>query len=255
MLFDTHAHYNDNRFKHDRYEAIEMAHNSGVSYILNVSYSIPSLNQSISLSKRFSYVYAAVGIHPHYASELNDELLNQIRSLAANKKVVALGEIGLDYYRNLSPQDVQKLWFAKQIALAKELDLPIIVHNRDAHEDVYSILKSEDAKTVGGVIHSYSGNVEMARKLLDNNFYISISGPVTYRNAKELADVVRFVPGDRLLIETDCPYLTPEPFRGKRNDSSLVRLVAERIAEIRGASLEEIARVTTDNAKRLFRIA
>jgi hydrolase, TatD family len=226
MLSDTHAHFNDNRFKHDRDEAIRNAHDSGVSYILNVSYSI---EQSVSLSKKYSYIYAAVEIHPHDAKEMNEDVMNKIRHFAENEKVVAIGEIGLDYYRDLSPRDIQKKWFIKQIDLSKKLKLPIIVHIRYANEDALDVLKTENAKDVGGIIHSFSGDVKMAREVLDNNFYISVGGPVTYKNARHLIDVVRFVPDDRLLIETDCPYLTPEPFGGKRNDSSLVRLVAEKI--------------------------
>ncbi len=254
MLFDTHAHFNDNRFKHDRDEAIKNAHESGVSYILNVSYNIPSIDHSVSLSRRYSYIYAAVGIHPHYSKEMNDEVLNKVRSMAGNEKVVGIGEIGLDYFRDLSPRDVQKKWFVEQIDLAKELKLPVIVHIRDANEDALNVLKAENARDVGGIIHSFSGDVKMAKEVLDNNFYISVGGPVTYRNVRNLIDVVKFVPDDRLLIETDCPYLTPEPFRGKRNDSSLVRLVAEKIADVKGKSFEEIANVTTNNAKRLFNI-
>jgi len=254
MLFDTHAHFNDNRFKHDRDEAIKNAYKSGVSYILNVSYNIPSLEHSLSLAGRYSFIYAALGIHPHYSKDMNDDLLDKIRNLCENKKVVAIGEIGLDYYRDLSPRDVQKEWFIKQINLAKELKLPIIVHIRDANEDALDVLKAENAKEVGGIIHSFSGDIKMAKDAIDNNFYISIGGPVTYPNARNLIEVVKFVPEERLLIETDCPYLTPEPFRGKRNDSSLVRLVAEKIAEIKGKSFEEIASITTNNAKVLFGI-
>lgn len=254
MLFDTHAHFNDNRFKHDRDEAINKAHEDGVSYILNVSYNIPSLDQSVSLSRKYNFIYAAVGIHPHYSKDMDGELLIKLRNLTQNKKVVAIGEIGLDYYRNLSPVDIQKDCFIKQIGLAKELNLPIIVHIRDANDDALDILKAENAKDVGGIIHSFSGDVKMAKEVLDNNFYISVGGPVTYRNARNLTDVVKYVPDDRLLIETDCPYLTPEPFRGKRNDSSFVRLVAEKIAEIKGESFEKVAEVTTTNAKRLLKI-
>ncbi|KNY29184.1 TatD family hydrolase [Pseudobacteroides cellulosolvens] len=254
MLFDTHAHFNDKRFKDDRDEAIKKAYESGVSYILNVSYNIPSLEQSISLSRKYSYIYAAVGIHPHYSKEMNDEVLEKVRSLAKNNKVVGIGEIGLDYYRDLSPREVQKDCFVRQIDLAKEIKLPIIVHIRDANEDALKVLKDENAREVGGIIHSFSGDINMAREVMENNFYISVGGPVTYRNAGKLIDVVKYVPLDRLLIETDCPYLTPEPFRGNRNDSSLVRLVAEKIAEIKDKTFDEIAEITTNNAKRLFKI-
>lgn len=254
MLFDTHAHYNDKRFANDRDQIIRKVHEDGVSYIMNVSYNLPSLEHSVSLSKRYPYIYCAVGIHPHYSKEMNYEMLDKIRSLSENKKVVAIGEIGLDYYRDLSPRDIQKKWFEEQIDLAKKVKLPIIIHIRDANEDALNVLKEKNARDVGGIIHSFSGDIKMAREVLDNNFYISVGGPVTYNNAKTLRDVVKFVPEDRLLIETDCPYLTPEPFRGKRNDSGFVKLVAQEIAHIKGKSFEEIADITTANAKRLFNI-
>ena len=255
MLFDTHAHFNDKRFKDDRDEAIKKAYESGVSYILNVSYNILSLGDSVSLSRKYSYIYAAVGIHPHYSKEMNDEVFEKIANLADDKKVVGIGEIGLDYYRDLSPREVQKDCFVRQINLAKEVRLPIIVHIRDANDDALKVLKNENAREVGGIIHSFSGDIDMAKEVIENNFYISVGGPVTYRNAGKLIDVVKYLPLDRLLIETDCPYLTPEPFRGRRNDSSLVRLVAEKIADIKGKTFDEIADITTNNAKRLFNIA
>jgi len=254
MLFDTHAHFNDHRFKDDRDQVITKAYESGVAYIMNVSYNLSSLEHSVSLARRYDYIYAAVGIHPHYAKEMDDQVLQKIRSLTTNQKVLAIGEIGLDYYRDLSPREVQQTWFIKQIELAKEVKLPIVVHIREANEDALQVLKAEHAQEVGGIIHSFSGDLRMAREVMDRNFYISVGGPVTYRNAKNLVEVVKFVPEDRLLIETDCPYLTPEPFRGARNDSSLVRLVAEKIAQIKGRSFEEIAQITTANAKKLFGI-
>lgn len=254
MLFDTHAHFNDNRFNHDRDKAIESAHKSGVAYILNVSYSEPSIGHTLALARKFDYIYAAIGIHPHDSKSMTEALLQRIRALSSENKVVAIGEIGLDYYRNFSPHDVQQHWFIRQIQLARELQLPIIIHSRDANDDVLRILQSEDAGSIGGVMHSYAGNAEMAKKFLALNFYISLSGPVTYRNAQDHAAVAKSVPLDRLLIETDCPYLTPEPHRGKRNDSSYVRLVAQKIAELRGISMEKVAEATTENGKRLFRI-
>lgn len=254
MLFDTHAHYDDTKFNEDRYEVIKRAHESGVSYILNASSSAASNAESIKLARRFDFVFASIGIHPHNVNEITENTLADLTGYASEKKVVAVGEIGLDYYYDFAPKEVQKRWFAEQISLAKSLNLPIIVHNRDAHEDSMNIVKSENAKAVGGVFHCFSGSVEMAKELLKYNFYISVAGPVTFKNAKKLIEVVEFVPADRLLIETDCPYLTPEPYRGKRNDSSYVRLVAEKIAEIKGAAFEEIAQITTENAKRLFGI-
>lgn len=254
MFFDSHAHYDDERFKDDRFETIMKAYESGVTYILNASSNIASSVDTVSLTREFDFVYGAVGVHPHCADEINDDTYKTLKELTKEDKIVAIGEIGLDYYYEYSPKDVQKLHFAKQIALAKELNLPIIVHDRDAHKDTMDIIKSENAKDTGGVFHCYSGSVEMLKEVLDNNFYISVGGALTFKNAKKLVEVVEYVPLDRLLIETDCPYLTPEPHRGKRNDSSYVRYVAEKISDIRGIETEKVAEITMDNAKRLFGI-
>lgn len=254
MLFDTHAHFDDERFDGDRHITIMKAYESGVSRILNASSDIKSCEASISLAQQYSFVYAAIGIHPHYAADFDEKTEERLANLAANPRVVAIGEIGLDYYYENSPRNMQQICFIKQVNLAKSLNMPIIVHNRDAHEDVMEIIKRENAKQVGGVFHCYSGSVEMARELIKNNFYISIGGAVTFKNARRLVDVVKFLPLDRILIETDCPYLTPEPFRGKRNDSSYVRLVAQKIAEIKGLDFEEIARTTMHNANTLFKL-
>jgi TatD DNase family protein len=213
-----------------------------------------SAKVSISLAEKFEFVYAAVGVHPHNIGGMTDDTLAEVASLADNDKVVAIGEIGLDYYYDTTPRDLQRYWFSKQIDLAKGLNLPIIIHDRDSHEDVLNIIKTEGAKDVGGVFHCFSGSVEMARVVLDNNLYISVGGAVTFKNARKLLDVVKYVPIDRLLIETDSPYLTPEPYRGKRNDSGFVRLVAEKIAQIKELEFEEVAQFTLNNAKRLFRI-
>ena len=255
MFFDTHAHYDDRRFDEDRVEIITKAHENGVSYILNASSNMASVVESINLSQEFDFVYSAVGIHPHYAADLNNSMIAALSDFAKNRKVVAIGEIGLDYYYDNSPKEVQKHWFAVQIGMARELNLPVIVHDRDAHEDCLKIIKKEDAAQVGGVFHCFSGSVEMALELIRNNFYISIGGSVTFKNARKILEVVKNVPMDKLLIETDCPYLTPEPYRGKRNDSSYVKLVVEKIADLRGIPVEEVAQATMKNAKELFRIS
>lgn len=254
MLFDSHAHYEDSRFEEDRKEILNNAYINGVEYILDASSDVASAKEIISLTQEFDFVYAAIGVHPLNLESINDDTLSELIDISANEKVVAVGEIGLDYYYDSSPREMQKAWFAKQINLAKELNLPIIVHDRDAHEDVMNIIKNEEAKKVGGVFHNYSGSVEMAAKVLEQNFYISIGGPVTFKNARKSIEAVKYAPFDRLLIETDSPYLTPEPYRGKRNNSSYVRFVAQKIAEIKGVSFEEVARITTENAKRLFKI-
>lgn len=254
MLFDTHAHYNDNQFDPDRCESLQRAVDNGVGYILSASSDLASSVENVALAEEYEFVYAAVGVHPHNVSDLNNNIISALKDFASYRKVVAIGEIGLDYFYNNSPREAQKLWFAKQVSLAASLSLPIIVHDRDAHEDTMEILKSENALKVGGVLHCFSGSVEMAREVLNNNFLISVGGTVTFKNAKKIHDVVKYVPLDMLLLETDCPYLTPEPRRGDRNESANVRLVAEMIAKIKGNSAEYIADVTTENAKKLFGI-
>ena len=254
MLFDTHAHYYDTQFDKDRSQVIERARQSGVDYILSVSSDVASSVENVTLTQNYDFIYAAVGVHPHNVIDLNNNIMSALTDFASYPKVVAIGEIGLDYFYDNSPREAQKIWFAKQISLARQLKLPIIVHDRDAHEDTLSIIKAENAKDIGGVFHCYSGSVEMARDVMNHNFMVSIAGPVTFKNANRLLEVVRFVPDDMLLIETDCPYLAPEPYRGQRNESAYVKLVAEKIAAIRGKSLEYIEQITTSNAKRLFGI-
>ncbi len=254
MLFDTHAHYDDEKFDKDRHRVIEKVHEEGVSYILNASSNMESVKLGLELAQKYPYIYVAIGIHPHCADEVVDSTLTSLYELASHCKVVAIGEIGLDYYYDFNPREIQKASFSKQINMAKELSLPIIVHNRESHEDVLNIIIREKAKEVGGVFHCYSGSVEMAREILNNNFYISIGGPVTFKNAKRVVEVIKYVPKDKLLVETDCPYLTPEPFRGKRNDSGYLKYIVEKVAEIKGVVFEEMAAITMENAKRLFRI-
>lgn len=254
MLFDTHAHLNDTQYDKDRSEVIERARNSGVEYILSVSSDVASSVENITLAQHYDFIYAAIGVHPHSVLELNNNIISALTDFASYPEVVAIGEIGLDYFYDNSPREVQKIWFAKQISLAVNLKLPVIVHDRDAHEDTMSILKSENVKEVGGVLHCFSGSVEMAREVMKQNILISIAGPLTFRNANKLVEVVKFVPDDMLLIETDCPYLAPEPFRGKRNESSYVKMIAEKIAKIKDKPLEYIEQITTSNAKRLFGI-
>ncbi len=254
MLFDTHAHYYDEQYQHDLPETISRAIQSGVGYILTASSDIASSVENISLAQKHSIFYAAVGVHPHNAADLNNSIISALADFAAHPKVVAIGEIGLDYFYDNAPREAQKIWFAKQISLARNVKLPIIVHDRDAHEDTLSILKSENARETGGVLHCYTGSVEMARQILDMGFMISIAGPVTFKNARKLIDVVKYVPDDMLLVETDSPYLTPEPYRGKRNESANVRLVADKVAKIKGKSLDYICETTTSNAMRLFGI-
>jgi TatD DNase family protein len=255
MLFDTHTHYDDKKFDEDRDLIIQNAYNNGISYILNASSSPESIDNTIDLAVRYTNMFCSVGVHPHNASEMNNNILNKIRKAVNNSKVVAIGEIGLDYHYDFSPREVQIDCFMKQLELAKELNYPVIIHNRESTKDMLNIMEKTSIKAVGGVFHCFSGDIETAKILLNNNFYLSFGGPVTFKNARKSIDVIKFVPLERILLETDCPYLTPEPFRGKRNDSSFLKLVAEMIASTKNISYQEVADTTTTNALDLFRIS
>jgi len=254
MLFDTHAHLDDSRFDEDRDKVIWQCRDEGVELIINVGCDMRTSLKSIALAKQYDFIYAAVGIHPHDAKSIDKDTLNVIGSLSDNPRVKAIGEIGLDYHYDLSPREIQKQRFMEQIDLAKQLKLPIIVHDRESHGDVMDIFKKMNVKGMGGVLHSFSGSVEMARECLKLGFYLSISGPITFKNAMKTVDVVKEVPLDMLLIETDSPYLTPVPHRGERNYSGYVRHVAEKIADIKGISFEEVAQKTLENGKLFFNI-
>ncbi|MHB8062295.1 MAG: TatD family hydrolase [Ruminiclostridium sp.] len=254
MIFDTHAHYDDEKFDEDRDSLLMELHQKGISYILNASASLESLDASIELSEKYDFIYSALGIHPHAADKLDEGVLQKIRVLSKSKKVVAIGEIGLDYYYDNSPREIQCYWFERQIELAKELCLPIIIHDRDAHEDTINIIKKTDAGQVGGIFHCFSGSAQMAIDMLKYNLYIAIGGPVTFKNARKTIEVVNAVPLDKLVVETDCPYLTPEPYRGKRNNSGYLGYTIRKIAEIKGISEAEVAEATLLNAKKIFKL-
>ncbi|MCQ6268492.1 TatD family hydrolase [Fictibacillus sp. WQ 8-8] len=253
-MFDTHAHLNAIQFEEDLEEVIQRALDEGISHIVVVGFDRPTIKGAIKLADTYDFIYAAVGWHPVDAVDMTPEDLQWIEELAAHPKVVALGEMGLDYHWDKSPEDVQKDVFRQQIQLAKKVKLPIIIHNRDATQDVVDILKSEGAEEVGGIMHCYSGSLEVAKQCLDMNFYISFGGPVTFKNAKKPKEVAKEIPINRLLIETDCPYLSPHPLRGKRNEPSYVKYVAEAIAELREMPLEDLVKKTSDNARQLFGI-
>ncbi len=252
MYFDSHAHFDDRRFDDDRHELLMSMASNGISNITNIGSDLKSSKSSVRLADKYDFIYAAVGVHPHEVKDMDDTTLAEIAHLTKHKKVVAIGEIGLDYYYDHSPRDTQRYWFKKQMKLAWDLKLPVVIHSRDAMEDTIKICK--ESKIHGGIIHCYSGSVESARIFLDLGYHISFAGPVTFKNAKSLPEVAKIVPEDRLLIETDCPYLAPEPHRGERNSSIYVKHVAEKLAEIRGVSTEHIAEITNNNAKKLFRI-
>ncbi|MFD0051754.1 TatD family hydrolase [Actinomycetes bacterium NPDC127524] len=254
MLFDTHVHLNDLQFSEDLEEVIDRMKEAGVSNVVVVGFDRPTITRAMELVETYEFMYAAVGWHPVDAIDMTDGDLEWIEELSSHPKVVAIGEMGLDYHWDKSPKDVQKEVFRKQIRLARKVKLPIIIHNREATADIVAILKEEHASEVGGIMHCFSGSAETAKECIDMNFYISLGGPVTFKNAKKPKEVAAEVPLDRLLIETDCPYLAPHPYRGKRNEPAYVKLVAEQIAEIKGVAPEEIAAVTTQNAKKLFGI-
>lgn len=254
MLFDTHTHLDAIQFDEDRAETIQRARENGVSRMINIGFNRETIPTTMKLAEDYDFIYAAVGWHPQDAITMKNEDLDWIAQLCDHEKVVAIGEIGLDYYWDTSPKDVQHEVFRKQIGLARSLNMPICIHNRDAHEDVVKILREEKASEVGGVLHSFSGSWEIAKMCLNMGFHLSFGGPITFKNAKQPKEVLANTPLDRLLIETDSPYLTPHPFRGKRNESAYVRLVAEAAAEIKGISVDEIAQITTKNALERFGI-
>ena len=254
MLFDTHAHYDDEAFDADRRELLSSMPQKGVGLIVNPGCTVESSRTAVALAAEFPLVYAAVGIHPENCGDFAPEQMDAIRELAKHNKVVAVGEIGLDYYwPENPPRELQQQVLRAHMALAQELGLPVIIHDREAHADSLAIVKEFPAVT--GVFHCFSGSVEMARELLNLGWMLSFNGAVTFKNARKAPEVVAAVPVDRIMIETDAPYLTPVPFRGKRNDSSCVRLVAERIAQIKGLAPAEVERITWENGKRFFGIA
>ena len=253
MLFDTHAHMDDRAFDEDREDLLEELPNRQIGLLMNPGCSLESSYNAVKLANRYDYIYAAVGSHPDAADEVNTQVLERYRELCRqNRKVKAIGEIGLDYHYEDIPRQLQKQAFRAQMALAAELKLPVIVHEREAHEDGMAIVR--EFPTVKGVFHCYSGSAEMARQLVALGWYIGFTGVLTFKNARKAVEVASSIPLERIVLETDCPYMAPEPFRGKRNDPGKLFRMAEKLAEIRGLSVEEIHRATLENGKRLYRI-
>lgn len=251
MFIDSHAHIQISQFDSDRDAVLQRALDSGVSNILIIGIDLETSQNAVELAEKHGNLYATVGMHPHSAKELTPEILLRFRELLNSPKVIALGEIGLDYFRNLSPHQLQKDAFEKQLDLAEEMELPIIVHNRDAYKDILPILDARRGK-IKGVLHCFTGDIELMHRSIEIGFYIGIGGIVTYPNAKDIQDVAEQVPLDRLLIETDCPWLTPQFRRGKRNEPAYVLAVAEKIAQLRNIFAEEIGQITTNNFNTLF---
>lgn len=254
MLIDSHAHLDDKRFDKDRADIIKNLKKENVSIVINPGASFASSVRAVSLSEKYDLIYAAVGIHPHDVKDMDENTIEALENLAKREKVVAIGEIGLDYYYDNSPRDLQKKWFREQIKLAKKVKLPIIVHDRDAHADTLHIIKEELDDNLTGVLHCYSGGAQLAKEFIEMGFYISFAGPITFNNSKVSKLVAKEIPLDKILIETDSPYLTPHPHRGKRNEPLYVHYVAQMIAQIKEISFEEVARVTSQNTKTLFKL-
>ncbi len=258
MLIDTHTHLDDTRYDGDREAMIARAREAGVDTFITIGCDLATSKAAVELADRYPFVYASIGVHPHEVRHIDDGWYDEFRCLAKHPKVVAYGEIGLDYHYNHSPPTLQRERFREQIQLARELTLPVVIHTREAQEDTIAILKEEQAADVGGVFHCFTGDAWLAKGGLDLGFHLSFSGVVTFQNATMLREIVATVPMDRILIETDCPYLTPVPHRGKRNEPAYVRLVAETIASVKSTatpvSVDEVGRLTSANACRLFRL-
>jgi TatD DNase family protein len=254
MIFDTHAHYDDEQFDQDRDALLASLQEQGIEAVVNIGADLASTKNSLALAERYPFVYAAAGVHPDNTKELNEENFAWLREAAQTPKVVAVGEIGLDYYWDETPRDVQKHWFEAQMELARQINKPIVVHSREAARDTLEVMKASRAEEIGGVIHCFSYSVEMARAYLNMGYYLGIGGVLTFNNAKKLKEVAAYAPMDRLVLETDCPYLAPVPFRGKRNSSLNLPLVVEELARIKGLSAEEVKRVTNENAKKMYRL-
>lgn len=254
MLIDTHVHLNADQYDEDLEAVMQRAEEAGIEKMVVVGFDRKTIERTMELMEKYENVYGVIGWHPVDAVDCTDEDLDWIESLSVHEKIVGIGETGLDYHWEKSPHDVQKEVFKKQIALARRVKLPIIIHNRNATEDCIEILKSEGAREIGGIMHAFSGDESDADTIIDMNFYVSLGGPVTFKNAQEPKDIAVHVPIEKLLVETDAPFLTPHPYRGKRNEPAYVKLVAEKIAELRGMTYEDLAAQTTKNAETLFGI-
>jgi TatD DNase family protein len=254
MIFETHAHYDDEAFEQDREDLLKSLQESGISFVVNVSASIESIKTTLELTKQYPFVYGSVGVHPDETKDLNDENFPWLKEMTKKPKVVAVGEIGLDYYWDATDREVQKMWFDRQMELAKEVNLPAIIHSREAAKDTLDMITASDLKKVGGIIHCFSYGKDIAKSYLNMGFYLGIGGVVTFKNGKKLKEVVEYAPIEQLVLETDSPYLAPEPNRGKRNTSLNLIYVAKEIAKLKSMDYEEVIAVTEENAKKLYKL-
>lgn len=254
MIFDTHAHYDDEQFNEDRHELLSAMHDHGIEAVTNIGASLASSERTIELTKQYPFVYGAIGVHPNETEELDEQGIAWLRENSALPKIVAIGEIGLDYYWDEPGRDVQKEWFVRQLDLAREVKLPVVIHSRDAAKDTLDIMKASRAGDLGGVIHCFSYGKEIAREYLNMGFYLGIGGVVTFKNAKKLKEVVEYMPMEQMVLETDGPYLAPVPNRGKRNSSLNLPYVVEEVARIKGITEQEVIEITNRNAKTMYRL-
>ena len=254
MIFDTHAHYDDEAFDGDREELLSGLAAGGIGTVVNVGADMESTKTTIALTEKYPFIYGAAGVHPSSTAELDEEKFAELRVLAQSDKIVAIGEIGLDYYWEEPDKEIQKKWFVAQLDLARRLKLPVIIHSRDAAKDTLDIMKAEHGSDIGGVIHCFSYTKEMAREYLDMGFFLGIGGVLTFKNARKLVETVEYAPLDRLVLETDCPYLSPVPNRGKRNSSLNLTYVADQLAALKGVDRETVEKMTWDNARKLYRL-
>ncbi|MDR1559379.1 MAG: TatD family hydrolase [Clostridiales bacterium] len=250
MFFESHAHYDDPRFDEDREELLASFQRNSVDYVINVGADMESSEASVKLAEDYDFIYAAAGVHPHAANTLNEDNLKKLEDICSNPTVVAYGEIGLDFHYDHSPRDVQRYWFARQLELAERLDLPVIIHSREAAAETFDIIKSSNVRK--GVIHCYSGSAPMALDYIEMGFYIGVGGVITFKKTRKLREVVEAIPLERVLLETDAPYLAPVPHRGQRNNSNYLIFVATKIAEIKGNSTQNVAKITFANAREVF---
>lgn len=255
MIFETHAHYDDKAFDEDRENLLLELYQNGITTIINVSSDLASIKRTLSLAEKYPYIYGAVGVHPSDSGELTEETFLELTKACQHEKVVAVGEIGLDYYWQEPEKKIQKKWFERQILLAQEVSLPVIIHSREAAKDTLDMMRALHAEKSGGVIHCFSYSREMAAEFLKLDYYFGIGGVVTFQNAKKLREAVAYIPIDKLLLETDSPYLAPVPNRGKRNNSGNIPYIAQEIAQIKGVSYEEIIAATRQNSERLFGVS
>lgn len=254
MIFDTHAHYDDEAFDGDREELLDSFTKNGIEAVVNIAADIASTKTTLELTVKYPFIYGTAGVHPSSTAELDEEKFAWLKEVVKEPKIVAVGEIGLDYYWPEPDREIQKRWFGRQLSLAREAGLPVSIHSRDAAKDTLDIMKAQNARDIGGVIHCFSYGTDMAREYLDMGFFIGVGGVLTFKNAKKLKEVVAYAPVEQLVLETDCPYMSPEPYRGRRNSSLNLPYVAKAMAEIKGLEPEEIIEITNRNARRLYRL-